>query len=270
MDVTAEILRNNSIYGASDYTAAHSLSSSKSLNYVSGGSITKPDVATVGIIPFTLNYQDTVGLFGAENHFIKINVKIDPTNTFACFEEVFWECATVDRANYPTVNTYVQAMIDVDKDIPPEQEIEIDQGFYYPEVTSGPPDYISDTYSPYAVGSGPDLDGNSSNLPYDQFDYEFANITGNRISIKSNSYVSVDLSNLKTGNKYIDAWFDVRLYTKAREEHPYEKMYVRANDFFYIGFHARNTRRLPYNVNCVIGQEFLTGLSPEQERFKNV
>ena len=77
MDVTAEIIRNTIVYGASDYTAAHSLSSSKSLNYVTGGSITKPDVATVSIIPFTLNYQDAVGLFGAENYIIKIKYNIN-------------------------------------------------------------------------------------------------------------------------------------------------------------------------------------------------
>ena len=72
---------------------------------------------------------------------------------------------------------------------------------------------------------------------------------------------------LKTGNKYIDAWFDVRLYTKNREEHPYDKMYVRLNDFFYIGFHARNTRRLPYNVKCVIGQEYLSGAEVNAMRY---
>ena len=45
----------------------------------------------------------------------------------------------------------------------------VDQGIYYPEAfTSSPPDYISDTYAPYAEGSGDDLDGNSCGYPYDQ------------------------------------------------------------------------------------------------------
>ena len=74
----------------------------------------------------------------------------------------------------------------------------------------------------------------------------------------NNPYVGVSLSNLKTGNKYIDAWFDVRLYTKAREEHPYDEMYLPVKDYFYIGFHARNTKRLPYNVECLIGTGFKT------------
>ena len=34
-------------------------------------------------------------------------------------------------------------------------------------------------------------------------------------------------------------------------------MYVRSNDYFYIGIHARNTKRLPFNVECVLGKEFL-------------
>jgi hypothetical protein len=100
--------------------------------------------------------------------------------------------------------------------------------------------------------------------------YDPALIRRDRLGNLSNAYVSVDLENLKTGNKYIDSWFDVRLYSKAREEHPYDKMYVRLNDFFYIGFHARNTKRLPYNVKCVIGREYISGLSPDSMRYRNV
>ena len=269
-DVTQRILDRHIIYGASDNTNPAYTSSNRSLNYAEGGSITRPEQNRVTIIPFTLGYSDTVGLFGKENHFVRVNVNVDPTVTFACFEEIDWECAHVDKSDFPTVNTYIQAFIDIDKDVPLGTEDKVDQGYYYPELTSGPPDYISDTYDPYTIGSGDDLDGNTFNFAYDELDYEYATITESRIFIKSDSYVSVDLNNLKTGNKYIDAWFDVRLYNKAREEHPYDKMYVRANDFFYIGFHARNTRRLPYNVNCVIGQEFISGLIPEQERYKNV
>lgn len=73
-------------------------------------------------------------------------------------------------------------------------------------------------------------------------------------------YISVSLDNLKTGNKYIDAWFDVRLYTRTREMHPFNEMFIRKNDVFYIGFHARNTKRLPYNVKCTIGELFVSSL----------
>ena len=74
----------------------------------------------------------------------------------------------------------------------------------------------------------------------------------NELTILPRSLVKVDLNNLKTGNKYIDSWFDVRLYQKNREEHPYDIMYVPYNSYFYIGFHARNTKRLPYNVSMTV------------------
>jgi hypothetical protein len=220
-DVTQRILDRHIIYGSSDNTNPAYASSNKSLNYATGGSIHSPQQDRVTIIPYTINYSDTVGLFGKENHFVKVNVNIDPTVAFACFEEPGWECAIITNQDLITINTYVPALIDETKDLT--------------QVN---------TYDP-------------------------ARILRNSLGKKSDAYVSVDLENLKTGNKYIDAWFDVRLYTKAREEHPYDKMYVRMNDFFYIGFHARNTRRLPYNVKCVIGQEYISGLEPGAMRYSN-
>ena len=82
-------------------------------------------------------------------------------------------------------------------------------------------------------------------------------------------FLKVDLENLKTGNQYIDSWFDVRLYTRDRKEHPYNKMYVHLNDVFYIGFHARNTKRLPYNVSCDVGQQYIPIELLEDERYLN-
>jgi hypothetical protein len=191
------------------------------LNYGTGGSITKPENDSVSIVPFTINYNDSVGLFGKENHFVKVNVRIDPSAAFACFEEEDWECAFITDNPNTTINTYASADVDINEDLS-----------------------VVNTYDP-------------------------VNLKVNQLSKKFDSYISVELENLKTGNKYIDAWFDVRLYNKERQEHPYDKMYVRLNDFFYIGFHARNTRRLPYNVECVIGQEYISGLNSEQKRYAN-
>ena len=70
----------------------------------------------------------------------------------------------------------------------------------------------------------------------------------------SDGVLSVILFNRGTGNQYVDKHLDVRLYNRDREEHPYDIMYVRPSDVFYIGFHARNTKRLPYNVTCEIGK----------------
>jgi hypothetical protein len=67
----------------------------------------------------------------------------------------------------------------------------------------------------------------------------------------------VDLTNLKTGNKYIDAWFDVTLYGKDKQPVEGDFLYTPTNSYFYLGFHARNTRRLPYNVDLKVGVEYL-------------
>ena len=72
----------------------------------------------------------------------------------------------------------------------------------------------------------------------------------------ANPFVSVDLKNFKTGNIYTDSWLDVRLYTADKEEHPYDLMYIRPNQFFYLGIHARNTKRIPYNLELAIGEEY--------------
>ena len=220
-DVTPQIQKTKGIYGASDNTNPAYASADRSLNYAAGGSIQKPEVDRVSIIPYTINYKDTVGLFGKENHFVRVNVNINEDYAFACFEEPGWECARITEADVEVFNTYYTAVLDPTKDLT-----------------------TVNTYDPASV----EREGLAS-LP--------------------DAYVSIDLENLKTGNKYIDSWFDVRLYTKAREEHPYDKMYVRMNDFFYIGFHARNTKRLPYNVKCVIGREYISGLGPEGMRYRN-
>lgn len=71
------------------------------------------------------------------------------------------------------------------------------------------------------------------------------------------TFVSVEIVNHGTDNIYNDDWLDVRLYAKDRIEHPYPKMYLPWKEPFYVGFHARNTRRLPYDVDIVIGKEIV-------------
>ena len=219
MDVTAEILQNHITYGASDNTAPAGLSSSRSLNYASGPSLKRPDAIKIATIPYTLKFQDSVGLFGAENYFIKVTVAIDMDYVASCFEEPFWECAVMRDVDEPDT-IYTQATIDRTKDL-----------------------NIVNTFDPANI-----------------------KVTVNN---KTNPYVSIELKNLKTGNIYIDSWLDSRLYTANQEEHPYDKMYVRANDCFYLGVHARNTRRLPYNIECIIGNEYkgYSELTDEDRRY---
>ena len=216
MDVSAEILQNHLIYGASDDTNAAGLSSSRSLNYAAGPSITRPDKVKVSLIPYTLKYKDSVGLFGAENYFVNIKVNLDHLYAAKCYEDRGWECAII--TNTPELDGYYDGAL--------TQDIEFE---------------TVNTYGPAKLN------------------YE--------LTKRYNGFVSIDLNNLKTGNIYVDSWLDTRLYTSDREEHPYDKMYVRENDSFYIGFHARNTRRLAYNVECLIGQEYVTGDDiPTEER----
>lgn len=88
--------------------------------------------------------------------------------------------------------------------------------------------------------------------------YECANTLGDNLPyIEGGGFLSVELKNLGTGNYFADDYFDVRIYTDQREEHPFNKMYIRQKSEFYLGFHARNTKRLPFDVACVIGVEYL-------------
>ena len=208
MDVTAEILQNHLIYGASDNTAPAGLSSSRSLNYANGPSITRPDQIKVRLIPYTLKYQDSVGLFGAENYFVKVSVNLDTNVAAKCFEEEGWDCAVV-RVLSTKDPYYDEVTADINKDL-----------------------NTVNTYEPIFFNEA--------------------------LTTIANAYIEVNLSNLKTGNIYVDNWLDTRLYTADREEHPYDKMYIRENDVFYVGIHARNTRRLPYNIECVIGESYIS------------
>ena len=87
--------------------------------------------------------------------------------------------------------------------------------------------------------------------------YYSVNSEGTDKILEDSSYVEVNVDNLKTNNHYIDNWLDIRLYTNTKEEHPYDKMYLSLKDTFYIGFHARTTKRIPYNVKCTIGASFV-------------
>jgi hypothetical protein len=116
MDVSQEILNNHLVYGASDNTAPQGLAASKSLNYAKGASIQKPVLEKVSVVPRRLKYADTVGLFGAENVFIKVDLNVKDTGNL-CFEEPGWQCLKITLGTFPIVNTYYTAVMDPDKDL---------------------------------------------------------------------------------------------------------------------------------------------------------
>tara|TARA_R100001086_G_C11796683_1_gene247768 strand:- start:133 stop:810 length:678 start_codon:yes stop_codon:yes gene_type:complete len=207
MDVTQEIRKNHAKYGSSDLTTASTLASSKSLNYSSGATITKPEENLITQVPRIINYQDTVGLFGVENHFVKISIEAEGNFLATSYEEEGWSSATIVFEELS--GDYITASIN--RSVGTE---------------------VDNTFVPATDESNP--------LPSGGTKYA----------------LSVELINNKTGNKYIDSWLDVRLYNSDKEEHPFDTMYVKTDAIFYIGFHARNTRRLPYNVSCTVGREF--------------
>ena len=222
MNVTDQVIRSHQLYGGSDSTNPAYYSSNRSLNYAkTSNSLLGAQVEKVTAIPLAVNYKDSVGLFGAENVFIK--VQLDISNTISVLSD-----------DGIVVNTYFPANLD----------LELEDGDLYYE-------------------------GSVMDYKKDQFTintYEPA-VINNNLELIAQPLVSIDLNNLKTGNKYIDAWFDVRLYTKDRMEFPYDKMYVSPKSFFYLGFHARNTKRLPYNVRMTVGSSFVSEYDlPQSER----
>ena len=221
MNVTEQINRQMIGMGGGSANPNY-LSVNKSLNFAkSSNSITNAQTERVTVIPYTSNYQDSVGLFGAENVFLKVQLD-------------------------------VQNSLQVD-----DNGILVDD--YEGAVTSA--DTATNIYWDEAVNDF-QLDLTIENT-YEPAEYN------NELNIVPGAVIKIDLENLKTGNKYLDNWFDVRLYQKNREEHAYDTMYVPVGEFFYIGFHARNTKRLPYNVRMTVNGELISkyDLTAEQRRY---
>lgn len=225
MNVTPQILEHHRTYGASDSTNQAYVSSSRALNYGQGASIQRPENEKVTTIPRIISFKDTVGLFGTENHFVRVQMNIQ-NPILGCYSEPGWECAKLA-----------------------EEKNDPNDPYTYPNNGYDVP---GQAYIDYDINEGDD--GSCGSDVVCISGYEPANILGNSIPNLPSKFFRIELKNLKTGNIYIDNWLDVRLYNKAYEEHPYDVMYVRYNEPFYIGFHARNTKRLPYNIECVVGE----------------
>ena len=211
MNVTTEINNKIQSMGGSGCSNPTYLSSNKSLLFANGAnSINTAPSQRVTAIPVQVNFSDSVGLFGSENRFVKVDLNILSSST------VF--------AN-----------------------IEFPENTYFPVWTLSDDTLINDYYTA-------------------NFDYLLDPVTVNtyapaRVSGGLSDYqrpmVSIDLTNLKTGNKFIDAWLDVTLYGKDKQPVDGDFLYTDIDSYFYIGFHARNTRRLAYNVDLKVGVEYL-------------
>ena len=80
---------------------------------------------------------------------------------------------------------------------------------------------------------------------------------------------SVQVVDKSSGNPYEDCWLDVTLFDRNKKQMPnVPGLVIRPNDKFYIGFSARNTKRLNYNVEVIIGAFFADeySLTDDQRR----
>lgn len=218
-DVTEEILHNHLIYGCSDNTNQGRTAAGKSLNYANGASIQKAPEYELNAIPFTHKFEDTVGLFGAENYYIDFHADILDI-VLKPFSEPGWEASNILK-----------------------------------EPTSGEGDWEQFDLTDVTYNT----------------DYEEA-VTGyHTLPELNNKVISVRLNNKGTNNIYVDDWVDVNLHTADRQVHPYDFMWISVHDHFYMSVHARNTKRLPYNIELVVGESIADrfDLDPDQERFLN-
>lgn len=211
MSVTEELNASILRMGGSGSHLPANYASSKSLNFAKdSATIQNAKTEKITAIPRRIEYKDTLGLFGTENVFLKIDLNI--ISAASAFTNI-----TAPENDYYAV-------------------------WNFPETGST---------NDYATGEFDfDVDTNTVNT------YEPARIS-NDLSQFSKPYVSLKLNNLKTGNRFVDAHFDARLYTKNREEIGGDEVYIAADDYLYLGFHARNTKRIPYNVRLDVGDEYM-------------
>lgn len=78
--------------------------------------------------------------------------------------------------------------------------------------------------------------------------------------------IDIKLENVGTGNIYNDSHIDARLYDMNHNEIEDLESLISVDGQFYLGVHARNTRRLPYNIKVTIGDtvRLRDELTPEQ------
>ena len=228
INVTDQIRQYHELYGGSDNTQASGLASSKALNYAPAPTLQQAQRVSTTVYPFTFKLVGQVGLMGAENYYVRVDVNLI-TPLAADFEEEGWEPASVVYGTPVTINTYESEIINFSKDPPPPDPAEEGTCATYMDPKK-PGSYIFNCY----------------------FSARFTN----PIPKFWDPMVSVDLTNIGVGNIYIDNWVDTMLYTRDKKMWGYDKMYIRPHDYFYIGVHARNTRQLPYNIEVTVGTEF--------------
>ena len=234
IDVSDQIRLYNDLYGGSDNTRAGGLAASKSLNYAPAPTMQQAQVVKTTVYPFTFKLNGQVGLFGAENYYVR--VEVDLLNPLTTEVEVDgYYSADIEYGPPTEVNTYYSENIDFGADPPPPSNLQ----------------RLNDNNKCIGYVTNP-----FEYPPEIAFNCYMAALITDPLPKFWDPYVSVELKDIGTGNIYIDTWLETMLYTRDRRMWGYDKMYIRPKDTFYIGIHARNTRHLPYNVEVTVGAEY--------------
>lgn len=218
MDVTDQILLQTIRQGGSDNTNPATIAAAKVLNYAIGATATQAEREKITSVPYTVPFRDAVGL-GVDNFFVKFKIDVDEPR-FSCFEPPGWECARITGSSrFDPSSDYEDAIIFESLD-------NNDDGSCGPNLT------CINTYEPAQT---PDSQFYAQNKP--------------RLSIR--------VVNKGTGNMYVDKDFDCNLMQKSRRPIQEDTLWCTLNDEFFIAFHARNTKNIPYNVDLIIGEQIL-------------
>ena len=211
MNVTTEINNKRNSMGGSGSSRQAYLAANKSLNLSSAGNnINNASPKLVTAIPVILKSSDSVGLFGPENKFIKLDLNILSSSSSLDSEENEENdyFPATQNGDIPLGNDYFTSKMDFLKDL-------TSVNLYNPATATGA---LSDYERPV---------------------------------------ISIELENIGTGNRFVDNWLDIRLYSPNREPIDGNKLYTDITSDVYIGLHARNTKRLPYNIEIKVGIEYL-------------
>ena len=217
MDVTQEVQQRALTYSSGSTNPA-GLSPSRSLQFAKGPTIQRAVVQRISAIPQTLIYEDTVGLFGTENQYVRFELNA---------EDIMQGVDVEDSDGYRTV-----LITSVDE-----------PGDYEPAVSD---DTVQEDQSVYVKA-----------------------VFASQVPDTRTTRISAEITNLKTGNQYIDNWVDIGLYDSKKNPLEYEKLYVTPRDSFTLGIHARKANRLPFRIEIKIGYEILSEftMTNEQRRY---
>ena len=105
IDITEQIRLYHDLYGGSDNTQAGGLAASKSLNYAPAPTMQQAQAVKTTVYPFTFKLMGQVGLFGAENYYVRVELDLR-TPLQPEFEEAGWNPALITAGPDTTVNTY--------------------------------------------------------------------------------------------------------------------------------------------------------------------